>query len=154
MIKLKDGKFWKIGFLLLFIILLIAIAFFAYIYGKNKTGREQTPVPLTSTQVTPTAKELSDEEAIKEAVYKKFKSDASKLKVTVSKIENGFAKGGIVEVSSEVGGGYFIAAKVDGSWIIVYDGQAQPSCSQIAPYSFPKDMVPECLDSKGGVVKR
>jgi len=151
---LRENKFWKVGFIVLFAVFLVLVAFFAHSYGKNKTGEVQTQTPGLSTQVTPTGQTVSEEEAIKEAVYKKFNSDETKLRVTISEINGNYAKGGIVESTSEVGGGYFIAAKVSGNWVIVYDGQVNPSCSQIAQYNFPKEMVPECLDSKGAVVTR
>jgi len=36
-------------------------------------------------------------------------------------------------------GGYFLAAKEAGAWVIVYDGQATPSCAEIAfdGYGYP-----------------
>jgi hypothetical protein len=51
-------------------------------------------------------------------------------------------------------GAYFLAAKQDGVWVIVYDGQATPACGEIAPYNFPVDMVPECLDARNNLVIR
>ncbi len=50
-------------------------------------------------------------------------------------------------------GGYFLAAREAGGWVIVYDGQATPSCEAIAPYDFPVAMAPECLDSVGNLVR-
>jgi hypothetical protein len=153
--KLKENKFWKIGFILLFMILLVGVAYFAYSYGRGKTEEGQTKTSDLTATISPSQEVgINEEGAVKEAVYRKFGSDATKLVVIVSEVTDGFAKGGVREVSSEVGGGYFIAAKTEGSWVVVYDGQAQPTCNQIAPYNFPKEMVPECLDSKGGVVKR
>lgn len=95
----------------------------------------------------------SDSDLIKEAMYKKINSDETKTLVTVSKIEGDYAKGGASPIGG-ARGAYFIAAKVSGNWAIVYDGQAMPYCSQIAPYNFPKTMVPECWDAKGVVVTR
>ncbi len=50
-------------------------------------------------------------------------------------------------------GGYFLAAREASGWLIVYDGQGTPACEVIAPYDFPVDMVPECLDSVGNLVR-
>jgi len=73
--------------------------------------------------------------------------------VTISENTGQFAKGGIKEYEA-VGGAYWIAAKTNEGWVCVYDGQSQPTCEQIAPYNFPTDMVPECLDENGKVVER
>ncbi len=51
-------------------------------------------------------------------------------------------------------GGYFLAAREGSTWVIVYDGQATPSCAEITPYNFPVDMVPECLDAENNLVVR
>jgi hypothetical protein len=34
-------------------------------------------------------------------------------------------------------GAYFLAAKEEGAWVIVPDGQATPACAEIAPCDFP-----------------
>lgn len=49
-------------------------------------------------------------------------------------------------------GGYFLAAREGENWVIIYDGQATPECESVAPYDFPTDMVPECLDAVGNLV--
>lgn len=95
----------------------------------------------------------NDSDLIKQAMLKKINSDETKMRVTVSEISGDYAKGGVSPVDG-AGGAYFIAAKVSGNWIIVYDGQAYPYCSQLTNYNFPKAMVPECWDAKGGIVKR
>jgi len=46
-----------------------------------------------------------------------------------------------------VDNGYFLAAKVDGVWQIVADGQAMPDCGVVSRFDFPPAMVPECHDS-------
>ncbi len=50
--------------------------------------------------------------------------------------------------------GYFLAARGDSGWEIVYNGQATPTCTEIEPYGFPVDMVSECLDASGQAVDR
>jgi putative hemolysin len=199
---LRESKFWKIGFLLLFAALLAGVAYFAYSYGKGKSalsgnknndltgmanpasaycieqsGTVQIVKDNTGNEagvcLFPDGSEcdewafyrkecqkgqsketgVSDSDLIKQAMLKKINSDETKMLVTVSEIDGNYAKGGVSPIGG-AGGAYFIAAKVSGNWVIVYDGQAQPYCSQIAPYNFPKAMVPECWDAKGGLVKR
>ena len=147
---------WKTAFIsLVGIIVLAAVGFGAYFFGQGKINTSVFPTisssPTFSATPVPT---MNDESAIKQAVYVKFDSNATKLDVKVNKIEGNYATGNIKDVGSEVGGGYFLAAKVSGNWIIVHDGQASPTCSKLAPYDFPVTMVPECLDASGNVVKR
>lgn len=139
----------------LIVVLLIAVGFGAYFLGKSGVSIKvsvptATPTP-SGTLSSPTPKVGDETSLIKAAILKRLGTDESQVNVTVSKIEGDYAKG---SVGGSGGGGYFIAAKKAGEWLIVYDGQANPSCAQIAPYNFPIDMVPECLNSNGGVVVR
>lgn len=104
--------------------------------------------------VSPTPVEENEEDLIKKAVIDAGGFAASEVEVTVSENTGTHAKGGVKEVGSEVGGGYFIAAKFEGEWAGVYSGQANPTCEQIEPYDFPTEMVEECLDENGDVVTR
>lgn len=144
-----------VGFALIgFLIVLVGVG--AYLAGKKGVSIKIS-TPTSSPSVTfssPMSTPQDETELIKIAVYTKLKSDASKLDVTVSKTEGNFAKGYVKDVGSEVGGGYFLAAKTQTGWVEVYDGQSQPTCSVINQYNFPKDMVPECLDANGKVVVR
>lgn len=112
---------------------------------------------ITSPALSPTPSPVfaeDDEKAIKAALAAKLGTSENNLDVGVTQKDAKHAKGNVKEKTSEVGGGYWLAAKVDSQWIIVYDGQATPTCSQIAPYNFPTAMVPECLDANGKVVTR
>mgnify|MGYP001595779667 CR=1 FL=1 len=137
------------------IVILALVGGAAYFFGQGKINVSISPTSSPEATFLGTPVPTTDDQAaIKQAVYTKFNSDATKLNVTVSKIDGKYATGGIVDVGSEVGGGYFLAAKWQGNWVIVHDGQAQPTCAQIAPYDFPVTMVPECLNASGKVVKR
>ncbi len=152
---------WRAAFWVLFTIILIsAVGFFAYSLGKGSFGLlkptpSPSPSPVSQLQSPSTAAPVIDEtEAIKEAIYEMVESDAAEVNVTVSENTGIHATGGVVDWDSEVGGGYWIAAKSGGEWIGVYGGQSQPTCLQIDPYNFPTDMVPECLDGLGKVITR
>lgn len=144
--------------------IIIAIAIYFTNLQRAPTV-ESSPVPTTviqglgtitsplSSPLTPSPS-VADETAIRMALAEKLGVDISTLDVTVSQKTDKVAKGNVREKASEVGGGYWLAAKADNEWIIVYDGQAAPTCTQIAPYNFPTDMVPECLDNNGKVVTR
>jgi hypothetical protein len=95
----------------------------------------------------------NEDDLIKTAVFKLTGLDKTKAEVTISKNSGQYAKGTIKEFEA-VGGAYWIAAKTASGWVGVYAGQATPKCSQIAPYDFPKDMVPECLDENNKLIIR
>jgi len=103
----------------------------------------------TTPKVEPTTSGLSAQEeelpAIKAAMAAKYNKQVSEVDLTISKFEPGFAQGG-VQFSGEMGGGWFLAAKVDGQWVIAADGNGTISCDKIAPYNFPTTIVSECWD--------
>lgn len=118
------------------------------IQGGVEEAEEVSPTPTEG--VAPEG----EDDLIKQAVIDMGGFAASKVEVTIGENTGTHAKGGVKEVGSEVGGGYFIAAKKDGKWVGVYSGQANPTCEQIEPYDFPTDMVEECLDENNEVVAR
>lgn len=112
------------------------------------TATSQTPAEPTATpspEISPTP--MSDAEQIKAALIEHLDVDIDPATITVSEIEDDLARGGVP-------GGYFLAAKSSGNWVIVHDGQTNPSCAVIEPYDYPVDWVPECLDQNGAVVQR
>ena len=148
-----------VTFLIFIIVIgLLALAFFFGLKFRATSPQEATPTPTP----TPTVKvestitpipTIDESEAIKEAVFNKTGLNASQAEISINKNTGQHATGNIKEFEA-VGGAYWLAAKTDEGWVCVYDGQSQPTCEQIAPYNFPKDMVPECLDENGKVVKR
>jgi hypothetical protein len=80
---------------------------------------------------------ISDDAAIRSALAAHFGVDANSLSVVVEESNGSHARGG-------VDNGYFLAAKVNGSWVIVADGQGAIDCNVVAQYAFPASMVPEC----------
>jgi len=110
---------------------------------------EESPAP-TATQTIP---QKSDLEQITEAFAKKYNKQTSEVEVTVSKNDGTHASGG-VKFSGEIGGGWFLAYKGADGWIIIQDGNGVVSCETIAPYNFPKEMVSECVDKNGNLIKK
>ena len=94
----------------------------------------QTPIPSPS---------VSDLDAIHQAFAQKYGKNVNDMTVTISKNTGVYASGGVT-FAGEMGGGWFLAAKVGTSWKIVADGNGTIPCEAIAPYNFPTDMVPEC----------
>lgn len=132
-----------IGFALVgFLIVLVGVG--AYLMGKkgvSPSAALSTPTPTPEDEIP----------AIKKAILTKLNTDETQVTVSVGVVRGPLAKG---TVGGSGGGGYFLAAKTANGWIIVYDGQSTPSCAQIAPYNFPADMVPECMDASNNLITR
>lgn len=104
-----------------------------------------TPAPSSPVmQVVVTPTKISDEEAIRAALAAHLGVNANDLTIEIDHNTGTHARGG-------VDNGYFLAAKVDGQWQIVADGQAMPDCQVVALYNFPPSMVPECGRSSSEV---
>lgn len=155
--------------LLLFLIIMVILGTFslavmlAFSLGKSQKQEpvstaappiSLSPIPEVSPSPAPSPSPADETVLIKQAVYKLTGLNETKAEVTINKNTGQFATGNIKEFEA-VGGAYWIAAKSGAAgWVGVYAGQATPKCSEIAPYNFPKDMVPECLDAGGNVVSR
>lgn len=120
-------------------------------YPKNPFST-QSGIPAGSTETlatpSPTADTATIESLIKAALVAKHGATAQELTVKVSKIEGEYAEGG---ASGQGGGGMWFAARLNGTWTLVWDGNGQIDCKDISPYpGFPADMIPECWDSTTG----
>jgi hypothetical protein len=140
--------------------LLLVAAGLWYFLFRNSADKPNPSSQKTATTSTETAtstpkvvETTDDEELIKKALVAKTGIEENVIEVTVSQKSGNFAKG-LVGAKGEMGGGYWIAVKENGSWTIVFDGQATPECALINPYNFPRAMVPECLDAAGNPVTR
>lgn len=109
-----------------------------------------TPLPTggpTPTQTVKAATPTVDETAtliaaMKAAIIAKRGQDASSLDFTVNKIQGNYAQGA---ASSGQGGGMWFAAKVNGVWKLVWDGNGTILCTDLTNYpDFPNTMIPEC----------
>ncbi|MFA6081178.1 MAG: hypothetical protein WC741_02110 [Patescibacteria group bacterium] len=68
---------------------------------------------------------------------------ANNLVITVSKQTEDFARGGATE---QGGGGMWLAAKQNGKWTIVWEGNGIPDCQFIKSFQFPSDMLTGICD--------
>jgi hypothetical protein len=98
--------------------------------------------------------ETSDQQLIKRAVLLGIGLDEEEVAFTITSNTGTHAKGNIREVDA-VGGGYWLAAKNEaGDWVLLYNGQANPPCSDLDKFDFPTDLAPECLDQSNNLVVR
>ncbi len=142
----------------LVILVLGGVGLGSYLLGKRTTQQGPTPTTYVSKESfspapSPTTQAVSDNELIRQALYKKNNWSEGSVTVTVSTNDGKYASG---TATANGGGGYFYAAKVNGVWEIVADGNGSILCSSLTKYpDYPKTLIPECYDQgTGKVVKR
>ena len=139
---MKTTKHFRNFFLLLSLLALIifsltgcdTIQVDAKMPESEGPAAQQEFIPL----ILDTAAPSSDEDAIKAALAAHLGTNVGNLRIVIQHNNGTHARGG-------VDNGYFLAAKVNGQWQIVADGQGALNCQVIAQYNFPPSMVPECL---------
>ncbi len=130
--------------ILLITVLIGIIIFGFYFFQKQKTGSQSTITPVP----TIASKEEPMKDQIIQALSRKNSWDLSRVEVNVITVEGNFAKGD-VKLKDEMGGGLWFAARVNGGWQIVYDGNGIITCDELTNYqNFPKDLIPSCYDEK------
>jgi hypothetical protein len=173
----KGGNFYKAGFFIFGSILLLTIGVLGgwYFFSPQKQPLPPKPSPtITSIQTTekpisptiyispegtahdemsPTQNVESDLEKIKIKMAERHDKTIETTNITIGKNTGTHASGG-VKFEGEIGGGWFLAAKRDGEWVIVDDGNGTISCEVIEPWDFPVDLVEECVDEEGSLVRR
>ena len=146
--------------LLILVVILIAGASWYFFLQKSNPETKQSNGTTATTSAKGAAansqpsSSVADDNLIKEALVAKTGIASDTIDVSISQKVDTFAKGSVGTKGEETGGGYFLAVKVSGVWIIVYNGQATPNCIAVNPYNFPTTMVPECLDSSGNLITR
>lgn len=152
------------GKTLLIVLLMVVVAAGAYYFGVQSKTAPTEPVsitvtptqavvpvsPSTTSPVTSPATPTTDENAlviaaVKAGLVAEHGPDANSLTVTVSTIQGTYAKG---MASASAGGGLWFAAKVNGSWKLVWDGNGTIDCTSLTAYpNFPNTLIPECYDA-------
>ena len=91
------------------------------------------------------AEDISGE--IKLLFIQKYNKDENEVMVTINQQTAEYARGGVKFGQDGIGeGGIFLAAKVDGKWRLVFDGNGMIPCSQLEDYNFPETMATDCFD--------
>lgn len=146
--------------------LVVVVGVFAYRTGLNQSSPppvlspnptiELSEIPLITVAPSITKAVISDDDAIKQALLNKHNWNANEVDITISKNDGTYASGGAKEKAAEAGGGYFFAAKANGEWKIVADGNGTISCESLAPYpDYPATMIPECWnEATNKLIKR
>ncbi|MCH8821116.1 hypothetical protein IID23_01175 [Patescibacteria group bacterium] len=150
-------KYWWV--ILLLLLILIILYYLIFIYGKGEV--EQTisneGATITSAKEATKSADISvetDEDLLKKAVSEKTGIPIDEMAFEVSENTGKHATGLVNTKDAMVGGGFWLAVKMDSKWVVVFDGQNTPGCSQVDPTDFPVSMVAECFDSSGNIVVR
>ena len=159
-------KYWWV--ILLLLLILIILYYLIFIYGKGEveqtlSNEGATTTELSEKESTTSAKEATksadisvetDEDLLKKAVSEKTGIPIDEMAFEVSENTGKHATGLVNTKDAMVGGGFWLAVKMDSKWVVVFDGQNTPGCSQVDPTDFPVSMVAECFDSSGNIVVR
>ena len=106
---------------------------------------ESTTQPQPDPETDPTPSVRDDETLITEAFANKYSREVSEVDLTINENTGNHASG-VAKFVGDISGGWWLAAVVDDDWVIVADGNGVVECMDIADYSFPTSMVPECWD--------
>ncbi|MEI7619996.1 MAG: hypothetical protein WCJ57_00300 [Candidatus Falkowbacteria bacterium] len=80
---------------------------------------------------------------LKDLFSKKTGKTTNDIVINISREDNTHIKG-IVTVK-DVYNGVFLAARTNGEWAIIWDGNGKYPCNDIKDYNFPAEMVNDCL---------
>jgi len=82
----------------------------------------------------------SDEEALHYIIADLISKNPDEVTVTITKQEEGFARGNI-SFGPGTPGGMYLAVKAGNTWEIVYHGNGSVDCQDLAQRNFPKDLL-------------
>lgn len=91
---------------------------------------------------------FTTEESIKELFAGKYNKKVSAVSLDITKETEDYARGSVTFLDEgPLGiGGIFLATKIDGEWMLVFDGNGSFSCEMLRDYNFPEDMMEGCAE--------
>ena len=140
-------------FVLLSILLILILAYALLLNKKGflmslnllPTG---TPTSIGgSLMPTPTPKTKDNDLLnIKSLFVSKYNWNINDIKLTIKNNTGEFARGSVSN-NLEQGGAMWFAAKQNGSWVLIWDGNGIIECSSLQNFSnIPTSIVPNCYD--------
>jgi len=147
-----DNK--KLAIIILAIVAFILALMFVWVIFLNNALQEKiksqnTVTPTATVTATATIQSKTDEELIREALIEKLSLDPAAITVSIGK-KSESAVFGSVGATNEPGGGWFVAVKENGAWIIIDSGNGTIDCALMDQYSVPNTVVEECYDGALG----
>lgn len=94
-------------------------------------------------QLNPIDRSTYDSLGIQAALVDRTGIAVGEIEFTIEQ-NTGVHASGTVSQKGALSGGHYLAVKVDGTWIVVHDGQDAPFCADIEAYNFPSDILPFC----------
>lgn len=84
--------------------------------------------------------------AIKQLFAEKYNKDLSDIQIVIAQQTENHLRGSVkFAMNGNFGeGGIVLAAKVDGKWQIVFDGNGGISCALVESFNFPAEMIDDC----------
>lgn len=137
-----------IVFGLLVVVGLSVVLLFGLFNRQHKETLSNTP-SITITSEKPILK------AIAKDFSKKYNKPLDAFVITIDIDAGNYAKGA-VSFKGEMGGGLWFAAKRNGEWQLVFDGNGIIDCNNLKNYpDFPNTLIPQCFDKdKNVLIKR
>ena len=90
---------------------------------------------------------LGKREAIIRLFAEKYSLDESDINITINQDSESHVIGSIeLSPGGPTNMGAFLAARVDGQWEIVFDGNGTVSCERLIAYNFPEEMLGYCYE--------
>jgi hypothetical protein len=83
-------------------------------------------------------------EIIRKLFAEKYGKKVEEITVTISEEDATHARGGVKMGDPAGPGGLFLVAQKDGAWQLVFDGNGNYFCEDVAPYDFPANMIRDC----------
>jgi inhibitor of cysteine peptidase len=98
--------------------------------------------------------EISKEDSIKYAMAARYGRKLSQVSIVLDQETDDHVRGGVTFApGGPENSGFFLAAKQDGQWLIVYDGNGVISCEEIAKFNFPAEMIDDCEDTQNILIE-
>jgi len=88
--------------------------------------------------------EKSRADAIKQLFVDKYGKNPAEVVITITEEDATHAKGGVKMGDGIGAGGSFLAAKTEDVWKLVFDGNGNYFCEDLASYDFPASMIKDC----------
>jgi len=88
------------------------------------------------------------EDIIKKVFAEKYDKKVSAVSLNITEETGNYARGGVTFLDEGfLGiGGLFLATKINGEWMLVFDGNGSFSCDMLRDYDFPEDMMEGCAE--------
>lgn len=94
-------------------------------------------------RLNPIDRSTYDSLAIQAALVEYTGIPPEEIEFTIDQ-NTGLHANGTVSQKAAISGGHYLAVKVEGTWIVVFDGQDAPFCADIEAYNFPSEILPFC----------